>query len=474
VTTSVLLGIDVGSTNIKVVAASPDGAGLLQVDDSTPWVSLSHGRTEMTAESLIEVVAALLERCVTELDARYGPVEVTGIGVSGMAESGVLLEDAGQVAGPAMAWFDPRGGAEIAAAPIEFRREMLRRTGLPVNALATVSKLLHLRARGVDLRGRTWLNVPELVVHALGGRRVSELSLAARTGLLDQDDLAPWPAALELVGAEPDLLPARVRAGDVCGHAAAVAGVAGLRRSLPAAVRGAALTVAGHDHLVAAAGGGVVEPGQLYLSMGTAEALVRVVEGSVSADVRARLAGEGINAVPHVVRDRTVLLAGTRSGLLLRRVLRLTGSSGRGALEELDRAVLALPPEGGAAAAAIEVDGARTHDGVLGLRISGDDLSPAVLFAAVLAHGTQACLDRLAVMDREVSPAVSTLASGGWTRMACVRQARSAVLPDVTFSSREEETAFGAALFAAYAAAGGPAAGPLAGFADAFRAGSAR
>ena len=316
---------------------------------------------------------------------------MTGIGVSGMAESGVLLDDAGQVAAPVMAWFDPRGGEEIAATPAEFRREMPRRTGLPVNALATVSKLLHLRGHGIELRGRTWLNVPELVVHALGGRRVGELSLAARTGLLDQGDLAPWPAALALVGAEADLLPARVHAGDVCGHAAAEARVGGLRRPLPDAVRGAVLTVAGHDHLVAAAGGGVIAPGQLYLSMGTAEALVRVVEGSVPEDARARLAGHGINAVPHVVRDRTVLLAGTRSGLLLRRVLRLTGSTGDGALEALDRAVLALPPEGGPAAAAIEVDGARTHDGVLGLRITGDDLSPAVLFAAVLAHGTRAC-----------------------------------------------------------------------------------
>ena len=82
--------------------------------------------------------------------------------------------------------------------------------------------------------------------------------------------------------------------------------------------------------------------------------------------------------------------------------------------------------------------------------------------------------DRLAVMDREVPPAESTLASGGWTRMACVRQARSAVLPDVTFSSREEETAFGAALFAGYAEAGGVAAGPLADFGAAFRSVSTR
>ena len=69
-TTPVLLGIDVGSTNIKVVAASPDGTELLLADDGTPWVSLPHGRTEMAAESLVEVVSGLLERCVAALVAR--------------------------------------------------------------------------------------------------------------------------------------------------------------------------------------------------------------------------------------------------------------------------------------------------------------------------------------------------------------------------------------------------------------------
>ena len=87
----------------------------------------------------------------------------------------------------------------------------------------------------------------------------------------------------------------------------------------------------------------------------------------------------------------------------------------------------------------------------------------------MLEHGTQVCLDLLAEMNREVPPPDRTLASGGWTRMECVRRSRSAVLPQVTYSPRSEDTAYGAALLGAYAAAGAVDAGPLPEFADAFR-----
>ena len=50
------------------------------------------------------------------------------------------------------------------------------------------------------------------------------------------------------------------------------------------------------------------------------------------------------------------------------------------------------------------------------------------------------------------------------------RTGRTAVLPRVTYSPRGEDTAFGAALFGAYAASGArPGAGPLPDFADRFR-----
>ncbi len=468
-TTPIVLGLDVGSTNVKALATSTNGDELHGSSVATPWLSLAGGRTEMEATTLVEVVAGLLARCVREIEDRHGPVRVTGIGVSGMAESGALLDDGGRVAAPVMAWFDPRGADEIAATPGGFRADFPRRTGLPVTALASVAKQLHLRGNGIALAGRTWLNVPELVVHALGGDRVRELSLASRTGLLDQDTTDVWPRALDVLGVRPGFLPTPVRAGDVCGHVGATARLGDLTWELPGQVSGAALTVAGHDHLVAAVAAGAVDPGQLYVSMGTAEALVRVLDAPLSDDARERLAGLGINVLPHVVRDRSIMLVGTRSGLLLRRVLQLVGVTDHDARVALDRDVMALPIGGGPAADSVEVTGARNDDGVLGVRAGGDGLSPAVFFAAALEHGTRVCLDLLAEMNREVAPPDRTLASGGWTRMECVRRSRSAVLPRVSYSPRSEDTAYGAALFGAYAAAGAADAGPLPAFADTFR-----
>ena len=55
-------------------------------------------------------------------------------------------------------------------------------------------------------------------------------------------------------------------------------------------------------------------------------------------------------------------------------------------------------------------------------------------------------------MDAEAGPATETVVAGGWARMASVRRAREAALPGLVFSDRDEDTAYGAALVAAFAA----------------------
>ena len=105
-------------------------------------------------------------------------------------------------------------------------------------------------------------------MHRLGGRQVSELSLSSRTGLLDLDARAPYADALAWAGLPDDLLRrARRRRHRRPGAATA--------SPLPG-TEGAVLTVAGHDHLVAGVGVGVIAPGDVLDSCGTAEALVRV------------------------------------------------------------------------------------------------------------------------------------------------------------------------------------------------------
>src|SRR5204862_7500745 len=138
-----------------------------------------------------------------------------------------------------------------------------------------------------------------------GGGGGAELSLAARTGLLDLAARAPFADALEWAGFGAGLLPERVVAGTPAGTAG---------DALPDA-SGAVLTVAGHDHLTAGVGVGVVAPGDVLDSCGTAEALVRVVAPPLGPDaIEAAVAGD-VSVGWHVAADRHALLGGLWSGL---------------------------------------------------------------------------------------------------------------------------------------------------------------
>ena len=437
-----VMGIDVGSTYVKgvVLDDSREQVAIARID--TPWTSHPQGRTEMESEALLDAVRTILEELSAQLLARVDDSRVVSIGVSGMAEAGVIMtaEDAGAaVVRPIIAWFDPRGDEALATVSAKVADEFGGRTGLPFTSLATFAKLMTLRAEGVDLSGLQWLNVPEFVAHALGGRRRGEVSLVARTGLIDQETGEPWTDALAELGVDDSLLPERLPAGSTWGTASA---------DLPAPLVGARLTVAGHDHLVASVAAGAAHPEILYDSIGTAEALIRTLDEPLGRDARARLAAHGIDTVRHILPDRWVLLAGTRSGLLMRRVLQLAGVHDPVGRAQLDEAVMQLGeiPDG------LRVTGGDSLDSFLTVHATSDGLSPAALFAATLRHGSELLLDVVSRMDAEVPTATSTIISGGWAQMACVQRERRDAFPDVTVSDHQEDTAFGAALLAAFCA----------------------
>jgi sugar (pentulose or hexulose) kinase len=435
-------GLDLGSTSLKVLIADAAGRELCVFERATPWQTRADGATELDADTLMAAVRSLLADAGRQL-GRLGHAEraVGAIALSGMGESGLLVDPSGAAVAPAIAWFDGRGRTQLDQLPQQIRQEFPGRTGLPLGVQVSVVKLLMLRDQGVRLDGLRWLGLPEYVAAALGGKPVAEYSLASRTGILDQDTGRPWPQMLTHLGVTADFVPPLVTAGTDIGPLSVP--------WAPIQFRDARVTVAGHDHLVAATAGGALAGGGYYASMGTAEVLVRILDSPLPAAARARLAANLINYVRHVVPGQYVLVAGVKTGLLMRRVLQLTGINDRAGRDHLDAKTLALPVEGNLHAAAITVNGARNDDGVLALTIDSDGVSPAELFAATLRHGNDELARLIAVMDREVAPAHRTLLTGGWASMRSVQRARSHVLPHLEVSPRAQDTAYGATQFAA-------------------------
>ncbi|GAB3461435.1 FGGY family carbohydrate kinase [Kineococcus endophyticus] len=438
------IGLDVGSTRTKAVAHDDVGTVLAVHDTATAWSTSPAGRSETSGAALLAGALTALHGLLARLDEDR---RVVSIGVTGMAESGVLLDSSGAEAAPVVAWYDPRGRDEVAALPAAVRDAFTATTGLRADSQPSAATLAWGRRHGWEVSSSsTWLSVPEFVVAALGGDRVAEPSLASRTGLFDtvrgvaSDDVA------DALGLPRHLLPPPRPAGTSAGTVTA--------DGVDARLRGAVLTVAGHDHPVAAVGAGAVHPGHLFNGAGTADVLLRSVDVRVTPADRARLAAAGVSVGAHVLDGLQAVLGGVSAGVVLRRVLALTGAAGGGRVEgELRRA--------------LDEAAARTPRPVPGVRVvaggrGGDDVQvvvereagPAEVLAAALHHVGEQITALLTLVESVVGPHSAAVTSGGWTGMTCVSALKREVIPRLTFSSVQLPGCRGAAVLGALAATG--------------------
>jgi sugar (pentulose or hexulose) kinase len=422
--TDLLLGIDVGTSACKAAVVDRDGVEVAHGQVPTPWDHVATGAQVDPEELFAAAVDAAREALERAPEGR-----VVAIGVTSMAEAGVLLDAEGRVLHPAIAWYDERGQAEAEAIARDLP-DFVERTGLPASALCTLAKLRHL---GTDGAAR-WLNVAEWVVHRLGGRQVTELSLASRTGLLDLEAIAPYAEALDWAGLPRDLFADLVTGGTDAGASDGVA--------LPG-TEGAVLSVAGHDHLVAGVGVGVVAPGDLLDSCGTAEALVRVVAPPLDAAARRRAVKRGAAVGWHVAPGRQVVLAGLWSGMALREVLDALGADETDR-DELDAGALAIAPGD---APALELELGSLHRPPLRL----PSAPPAAVWRAAIDTVTRAVETKVAEIDAVAGPHTRVVVTGGWSRDRAVLEAKAA-LGAIERPAVVEAGCRGAALLAGVAA----------------------
>ena len=437
-TIETVVGLDIGTTASKALIRRLDHRAALVVQKPTRWHE-EGGRTELAASAFLDLATDLIGTAARAAESSWGTIAIRAVAVGGIAESGILIDPAGRPTAPAIAWFDHRGEAAVTRVRQRnpaFAERFSAVTGLPWTFQASVAKLLWLQEERGIARGSKWLSVPEWIVHGLGAAPVREPSLASRTGLIDQGTGLPWAEALALAELPDTFLPDEVFAGRPAGFLQ--------HDDLPACAAGAVLSVAGHDHPVAAVGAGL-GPEDLFNSSGTADVIARAVPGILDESQRGRVVAARWSAGRHVVPGSTFLLAGVSGGLLLRRVLAALGAAdpqARDALDAAGCAVPALPP-------GLTVDGdGRTDDDVV-IRVQ-DGASPAAIWAAATRHTARLTRRLLDDIEPVVGPHRAAIAAGGWTRMRSVRLAKAQVIDRLSFSTEEELGAVGAALLAEF------------------------
>jgi gluconokinase len=259
----VVLGIDLGTTATKVVAADRDGRIHGLAERKYPLATDAHGDATQDADQVLAAARAALAECMAGRD-------VVALSFSAAMHSLLPLDAAGRPFGPALSWADRRA-ADVARA---WRRDgravdLHRATGTPVHPMSPLVKLAWFAEHEPDLRARHWVGVKDYVLAALTGRLVTEHSCASGTGLMNIHTMAWHEPSLELAHVTADQLPELLAPTDV---------LAGF---------GVPVVAGAGDGPLANLGTGAIRPGMAALSLGTSGAL-RAIRDTPGVDDRGR------------------------------------------------------------------------------------------------------------------------------------------------------------------------------------------
>lgn len=437
---SVVVGIDIGTTGIKAAAIDRAGEIIALARTDSHW-TVQGELAETTAAEYADAISRVLNEVDNVLDPE---TTVAGIGITGLAETGVGLAHDDDCVVPSIAWHDPRGAEQMAqfAQEGDFVTKFCRATGLLYDAQSTFAKLAWMQDNWVCSRVITdWLSIPEYIAYQLTGAKFAEPSLVSRTGLWDHRHGKWWQGAKDRLSGlgfhYPEVRPAGEPWGQVVGFSPRY--------------DGAVVTVAGHDHPVASFGAGVRTPGVQFNSCGTADVILRTTDRWPTRRNLARLSEAGITIGNHVVPGSYISNGLVRTGLALKTVKSLLGVTDHAVLEEMY-----LGPEADTHRITVAIPG---NDGpTVNLAIAGE-VTPEQVWTAAINAGTAASGSFLALLDKAFGPAHHTIAGGGWTRSQAIRTAKEALFGEVDFVAHAEPGCRGAAGIAWCAVDGQPLAG---------------
>jgi len=260
------IGIDVGTTGVRAMAASLDGEMVAAVQCDFPaGTTRCEGPTvEQSPHVWTETVWHVLHQLGAIL-LREKPIpEVVGIAVDATSGTFLLLDHAHSPITPGILYSDLRA-ADLCAEAQNALRDVLQPYGIGIAPAFALCKLLFIKRNNPELidRCRSVVHQTDYIVGMLTGCfEVTDVSSALKTGV--NPGTLEWPAEIEhTLGLPLDRFP-RVRpSGEVIGYLTdAAAGQSGLPRGIPV-VSGCT------DGTAAAVASGIKAPGDLNVTLGT-------------------------------------------------------------------------------------------------------------------------------------------------------------------------------------------------------------
>ena len=443
----VLLGIDIGTSGCKALLIDRSGA---MVGARTAPYGLSQPRpgwTEQDPQLWVNGARA----AVAALVAAHPDASILAIGLSGQMHGLTALDPSDRVIRPALLWNDQRNAAECATITEMAGGEAGLRAFTNNRMLIgyTGGKILWMRNHEPEAyrRIKKILNPKDYIRLVLTGETATEVSDASGTGLFDTRARRWSVELLERIDIDSALLPRCHESSVITGRVNATgAAMFGLPVGLP-------VVGGGGDSVIQTLGSGVITPGELQTTIGTA--------GIVASALTEAIANPGgrlqvfCNVAPQMWHAMGVTL---NAGFAMSWFQSLCGGLGGGSenrsVEEIvalaqtsepgSRGMLFLPYLNGERAPHSDPNARAALIGMTGLHNAAD------MSRAVMEGITYALYDIYSVMRTGGIESKVIKASGGGAKSPLWRQMQADLFgcQVVTTEGAAQGAAFGAALVA--------------------------
>ena len=433
-----IVGVDIGTQSLKAVvtddALSVLGEASVAYEAAFPkpgWAEQDPGLWEA---ALGPAIAGALE------SAGADAAGVEALGVGGQLDGCVATDARGRALAPCIIWMDRRAAAEVADLPAGTIRE---RTGVIADATHMAAKIRWMKAREPRAKTAAMFHQPvSWMVARLTGEQVFDRALASTTMVYGLQERALAPDLLDLFGIDAAELPRLAEAHECAGTLTeSGAALSGLPAGIPVAV-GAG------DDFTNLLGAGVVAPGRLVCTIGTAE-VVGALSQTPLIDEADLLETHGFAGGVYFIEN-----PGWLSGGIVSWFVETFGLSGP---RELDQLAAAAAPGADGLTLLPAFSGAMAPEWIAGARGCWYGLTPGHgrghMARAVLegcAFAMRDCADRLIGMGVPIQ-AIRLLGGGARSRLWAQIRADLTGLP-VEVPEVTDTSALGAALLASVAA----------------------
>lgn len=305
---SYIFGIDLGTTNTKLIAMAENGQIFFHTSIPTVVQPVSTGGEIDPIPYFLKLKELI--RTSYKIVRKSEGDGLCGISFAGMAEAGCLIDAANKPQSPIFLWYDRRGEVEADSFAEKERTTLMAVNGLRPSNVPTIYKLCYLK-KHLSLDGLRWCGVPEWAALCLSGYWFTDQTLAQRTGMFDLSSQLRSPIVSSITGVDQRMFPEAV---SVLDQRFTVSSDMAADLRIPPSTR---IFIAGHDDIAASFGAGLAK-GNIVNSAGTAEALSQIANGCPAA---LEIGRAGIASAPWYVPGTWVILGGVgTTGNLLSQV----------------------------------------------------------------------------------------------------------------------------------------------------------